>query len=61
MAAWRNGGLEQAGRIERTPIVRPEGFELQSIARDRTLSDMLATGEIDALVAALLDAIRRSA
>src|SRR5262245_7622371 len=34
---WRNGGLEQPGRIERTPIVLPEGFELQSIPLDRTL------------------------
>lgn len=49
---WRNGGLEQPGRIERTPIVLPEGFELQSIPRDRTLTDMLAKGEIDGIITA---------
>src|ERR1700731_4617555 len=43
---WRNGGLNKAGRAERNPISLPSRFELQSIASDRTLSDMLAAGEL---------------
>ena len=50
--AWRSGGLEQPGREELSPLNVP-GLDLQAIDRSRTLSDMLATGEIDALVSAL--------
>jgi 4,5-dihydroxyphthalate decarboxylase len=50
--AWRSGGLEQPGREERSPLNVP-GLDLKAIDRSRTLSDMLATGEIDALVSAL--------
>jgi 4,5-dihydroxyphthalate decarboxylase len=49
---WRNGGLNKAGRGERTPISLPSGFELQSIPTDRTLSDMLVAGELDGVVTA---------
>jgi len=49
---WRNGGLNKPGRGERTPIALPPPFELQSIAADRTLSDMLVAGELDAVVTA---------
>lgn len=49
---WRNGGLNKAGRAERTPISLPSRFELQSIPSDRTLSDMLAAGELDGIVTA---------
>jgi 4,5-dihydroxyphthalate decarboxylase len=49
---WRNGGLNKPGRAERTPISLPPGFELQSIPTDRTLSDMLAAGELDGVVTA---------
>ncbi len=47
---WRTGGLEQPGRIERTPFTPPEGVEVTPILADRTLSGMLADGEIDALL-----------
>ena len=43
---WRNGGLEEPGREERTPIKLPAEVELKSIPGDRTLSDMLEKGEI---------------
>jgi len=49
---WRNGGLNKAGRQERTPISLPPSFELQSIPAHRTLSDMLAAGELDGVVTA---------
>jgi 4,5-dihydroxyphthalate decarboxylase len=49
---WRNGGLEQAGRGERTALKLPPDIELKSIPHDRTLSDMLEKGEIDALFSA---------
>ena len=49
---WRTGGQEQPGRIERTPLKLPEGFDVQPIPRDRTLADMLATGELDAVISA---------
>jgi 4,5-dihydroxyphthalate decarboxylase len=49
---WRNGGLEEAGRAERTKITLPPEIELKSIGPERTLSDMLAKGEIDALLSA---------
>jgi 4,5-dihydroxyphthalate decarboxylase len=48
---WRSGGLEQPGREEKLPLTLPRGVELRPIAREKTLSRMLADGEIDALVA----------
>lgn len=50
---WRNGGLQKPGRGERTPIALPASIELQSIPPDKTLSGMLADGEIDALITAV--------
>ena len=49
---WRNGGLEEPGRVEKIPLDLPKGVELQKISEGRTLSAMLETGEIDALVSA---------
>ncbi len=48
---WRNGGLDQPGAAERTPIA-PPGVELRAIPPDATLSAMLADGELDAVIAA---------
>ena len=50
---WRNGGLQRPGRGERTPITLPQSIELTTIAPDKTLSGMLADGEIDALITAV--------
>ena len=47
---WRSGGLEQAGRTEKVTFTPPKGVELIPIPTDRTLNDMLAKGEIDALI-----------
>ena len=49
---WRQGGQEQPGRTERTPLTPIKGLDLQSIPTDKTLSGMLGTGELDALFAA---------
>ena len=48
---WRSGGIEEPGRTERTALELPPDIDLQSIPTDRTLSDMLGTGEIDAVFA----------
>lgn len=47
---WYRGGLIQPGRVEKLAI-SPPGVELQMISPERTLSEMLASGEIDALMA----------
>jgi len=49
---WRRGGLEEPGRRERTKIELPADVDYAPIPVDRTLSDMLAKGEIDALLSA---------
>lgn len=50
--AWRQGGLEEPGREERSPLSLPPEVDLKPIPRDRNLSQMLADGEIDALLSA---------
>lgn len=47
---WRGGGMEETGRAERTPITLPPSIDLQRIPADRTLSQMLAAGELDAVM-----------
>jgi 4,5-dihydroxyphthalate decarboxylase len=49
---WRRGGLEDPGREERAAIKLPPDVELQSIPEHRSLSEMLESGEIDALISA---------
>ncbi len=49
---WRSGGIEEPGRGERSPIKLPPEIDLQAIPKDRTLCDMLAKGEIDAMLSA---------
>lgn len=50
--SWRNGGLEETGRHEKVPLKLPADVHLEAIPDGKTLSEMLATGEIDALVSA---------
>ena len=50
--SWRQGGLEIPGRREMTPLKLPPGFPLEVIAPGKTLSAMLAAGELDALISA---------
>jgi 4,5-dihydroxyphthalate decarboxylase len=49
---WRRGGLEDPGREERATIKLPADVELQAIPEHRSLSEMLESGEIDALISA---------
>lgn len=46
---YRTGGLHEAGRIEKLAIDLPPGVHVTPVDRARTLSDMLASGELDAL------------
>ena len=48
---WVRGGLEQPGRLEKIPITLPEGVRLSDIRPGKTLSTMLADGEIDGIIA----------
>jgi 4,5-dihydroxyphthalate decarboxylase len=49
---WRNGGLEQPGREERTKLSLPPEIELKPISPGATLSAMLEAGELDGVLAA---------
>jgi 4,5-dihydroxyphthalate decarboxylase len=49
---WRRGGLEEPGRKERAKINLPADVDYAAIPEHRSLSDMLAKGEIDALLSA---------
>ena len=49
---WRRGGLEEPGREERAKITLPPDVELKQVPDDRTLSQMLAAGEIDGVLSA---------
>jgi ABC-type nitrate/sulfonate/bicarbonate transport system substrate-binding protein len=46
---YRTGGQERPGRVEKAALDLPPGIRVQPIGADRTLSSMLADGEIDAL------------
>ena len=48
---WVRGGVEQPGRLEKIPISLPPDVRLSDIAPDKTLSAMLAEGEIDGIIA----------
>src|SRR6185312_1756127 len=49
---WRQGGIEQPGRTERTPLAPIPGLDLKTIPTDKTLSGMLEAGELDGLFTA---------
>lgn len=49
---WYVGGLDMPGRKERMKIKLPDDVPLHPIPGDKTLSAMLANGEIDALITA---------
>jgi len=49
---WRNGGQEQPGRGERTPLKEIPGLDLKPLGPGQTLVDMLRNGELDALFTA---------
>lgn len=49
---WRRGGLEEPGREERASMKLPAEIDLKTVPTDRSLSDMLEKGELDALIGA---------
>ncbi len=49
---WRRGGIEEAGREERAPLKLPPEIDLQQIPHDKTLTGMLESGELDAVIGA---------
>ena len=49
---WFTGGLAQPGRAEKLALDLPPRFDVQSVPAHRTLDDMLAEGELDAIVSA---------
>ncbi len=49
---WRRGGLEQPGRRERSPISLPANIEVQQVADDASLSQLLEAGALDAVFSA---------
>lgn len=49
---WRTGGQDEPGRGERTPLSLPAGVDLQPIPADKTLTQMLTDGELDAVFSA---------
>lgn len=49
---WCRGGVEEPGRGERAPIDLDPSIELRQIPDDKTLSGMLASGEIDGYIGA---------
>jgi 4,5-dihydroxyphthalate decarboxylase len=50
--SYFSGGLEEAGRPEKSHLSLPPEIRLQPIATTKTLSQMLESGEIDALYTA---------
>jgi 4,5-dihydroxyphthalate decarboxylase len=49
---WVRGGVEEPGRGERAPIDLDPAISLTQIPDDKTLSGMLASGEIDGVIGA---------
>jgi 4,5-dihydroxyphthalate decarboxylase len=49
---WVQGGLENPGRREKFPLNLPPGFPLTAAPDGRSLSQMLAEGELDVVMAA---------
>ena len=46
---YRTGGLNEQGRREKIPLKLPQDIDIEPIPDGRTLSGMLAAGEIDAI------------
>ena len=47
---WLQGGEEQPGRKDRVDFELPRGVRLDGIPQDRTLNEMIESGELDALM-----------
>jgi 4,5-dihydroxyphthalate decarboxylase len=49
---WVQGGLETSGRRDKFPLNLPAGFPLTSAVQGKSLSQLLAQGELDAVISA---------
>jgi 4,5-dihydroxyphthalate decarboxylase len=49
---WVQGGLETPGRRDKFPLNLPAGFPLVSAADNKTLSQLLVDGDLDAVISA---------
>ncbi len=49
---WLRGGVEEPGRQERAPLALPADIDLRQIDDGLTLSGMLASGDLDAVISA---------
>jgi 4,5-dihydroxyphthalate decarboxylase len=48
---WVQAGVNQAGRTEKIALSLPEGVQIEQI-KDRSLNDMLLSGDLDAIISA---------
>jgi 4,5-dihydroxyphthalate decarboxylase len=48
---WVRGGLEEAGRTEKIPLKLPSDIRIEPAPTEKTLTQMLVDGDIDAIVA----------
>ncbi|WP_137181282.1 PhnD/SsuA/transferrin family substrate-binding protein [Roseomonas sp. AR75] len=48
--AWVRGGYETPGRIEKLSVTLPEGVRVESAPEGKTISGMLAAGELDGVM-----------
>jgi 4,5-dihydroxyphthalate decarboxylase len=53
---WLTGGLESSQRSEKVPLALPPEIRVTNVPAEKNLSDMLAAGEIDALLTAQVPA-----
>ena len=51
--SYRTGGIDEPGRIEKLPLDLPPNFDVTPVPDNQCLSDMLETGELDAIYAAV--------
>lgn len=49
---WRTGGLQHAGRKEKSRVIPPAGFDVQPLQDGKTLQQSLIDREIDAIITA---------
>ena len=48
---WHQGGVNEAGRVEKVKLKLPEGMKY-TVVKDKSLSEMLLAGELDAVLSA---------
>jgi len=48
---WMQSGVNQPGRVEKVTLSLPKGVTIEHVA-DRSLNDMLLTGDVDAIISA---------